>query len=163
MTIHTGNDWQTPDWFLDLVREVAPIRLDPCTGCENPTGAEYIRTINCDPDGLATNWSELAPGGASGLVFVNPPYGRGHMGAWAQKVCWEALRGCEVIALVRGDTSTQWAHQMLRQCDAVCFPPRIKFKGATGSPNFANTVLYFGEHPSRFSAAFEHLGPVLTP
>lgn len=156
MTDRKGDGWQTPDHVLDRVRLVAPIKLDPCTYRDNPTGAEYIRTIDCDPDGLATEWHTFG-----GLVFCNPPYGRGFMRDWSAKIVGEAALGCEIVSLVRGDPSTSWAHAMLRSCALVCFPPRLRFKGATGSPDFANMLVYHGENGAAFRSAFEDLGPIL--
>lgn len=66
-------DWQTPGWFLDLVREVAPIGFDPCPGENNPTGALAYQTQGApgEPCGLSVPWTR--PEGT--LAFVNPPYG----------------------------------------------------------------------------------------
>jgi hypothetical protein len=78
-------DWRTPDWFLDLVRQVGPIALDPATHYGNPTGAdaffahlppdEPVRSMIAAAEnfrggcGLSGSWWR------SGLAFVNPPYG----------------------------------------------------------------------------------------
>ena len=149
------NTWATPEWLLDCVRNVGPLVLDPCTTQENPTGAKYIRTEQCAPDGLETEWADF-----KGLVYVNPPYGRGHMRPWTHKILIEAHNGVEIIALTRGDTSTGWASFLLTEADLVCFPPRIKFKGATGSPPFANLIFYFGRNRDLFYDAFIRVGPI---
>lgn len=156
------NDWQTPEWFLDRVRKVAPIGLDPCTTPDNPTRA--LRFIAPPDDGLCVSWFDRLKY-KDELVFVNPPYGRGHMGPWSQKIIEEASRGVVILALVRGDTSTTWAHELLRWATEVCFPKRIRFKGATGSPNFANMVLWY-DHANLwpmhrvFEEVFADLGPI---
>ena len=63
-------DWQTPGWFLDLVRRVGPIALDPCTTPDNPTRAwNYHSLGNTDDCGLYASWAR------NGLAFINPPYG----------------------------------------------------------------------------------------
>lgn len=80
-------DWQTPEYFLDLVRAVDTIALDPCAPAEgNPTGAiEVIRQYlneDCEPScGLSTSWKGLTSriGSGGGQAFVNPPYGP-HLG-----------------------------------------------------------------------------------
>lgn len=151
----TGNNWQTPEYILDYVRKVGSIELDPCTTADNPVGA--TRYFTAEDNGLNRRWGK-------GLVFVNPPYGRGHMWDWSiRMVSATGAENTEIIALMRGDTSTKWARLLLKECDAVCFPPRIKFKGAKGSPNFSNIIYYFGryrETPLRFVQAFESLGPI---
>lgn len=158
----TGNFWLTPETILDRVRAVGEIALDPCTNSTNPTRAKWFITAESDPDGLLSEWKVRAGGG---LVFANPPYGRGHADAWAGKFVHEARLGCEIIALVRGDMSTRWARQLIHAAHALCFPPRIKFKGATGSPNFSSALFYFGPRREVFRHAFRDLGPViqLTP
>lgn len=162
--VRTGDSWGTPDWLLDRVRSVGPIFLDPASWPTNPTDAYYLRTAECDPCGLATDWAALlerCPLPGNGLVFVNPPYSRGSMGPWAEKIRMEARKGVEIIALTRGDTSTKWAQQLLTSADKVCFPKRIKFKGAKGSPNFANLIFYWGPNTGHFWLEFIDLGPIL--
>jgi hypothetical protein len=74
-------DWLTPDWFLDLVRSVGPIDLDPAAPMNNATGARsfFSRSWDCRAAGewrgecgLSGAWIRL------GLAFINPPYG-GHL------------------------------------------------------------------------------------
>ena len=74
-------DWRTPEWFLDLVRQVGPITLDPASAPDNPTKAAiYFARSHAAPGpsvyrgtcGLAGGWSR------AGLAFINPPYG-GHL------------------------------------------------------------------------------------
>jgi len=158
----SGNDWQSPETILKRVRAVGDIALDPCTNSTNPTRAPQFITAESDPDGLLSEWKVRADGG---LTYCNPPYGRGHADAWACKIVHEAELGCEVIALTRGDMSTRSARLLINAAHAVCFPPRIKFKGATGSPNFSNAIFYFGPRRETFKQAFHDLGPVirLTP
>lgn len=154
----TGNLWETPELVLDRVRGVGEIALDPCTNSTNPTQAKRIITAESDPDGLLSEWKVRADGG---LCYVNPPYGRGHAARWAVKIVLEAELGCEIIALMRGDMSTQWARLLIHAARAVCFPPRIKFRGATGSPNFSNAIYYFGRDAADFKRAFRDFGPVV--
>jgi hypothetical protein len=156
----SGNDWQTPDWLVSLVVRVAAIALDPCTSPDNPVGAKRILTAESDPDGLTGDWWSIADGG---LIFANIPFGRGIGAEFAAKIVHETQRGCEVVALVRGDTSTRWARELINASELVCYPPRIQFKGATGSPNFANSIHYMGPRPTTFTHAFATLGPIVTP
>lgn len=68
---------QTPEWFLEMVRQIGPIMLDPATAPDNPTDAKHIhtQTISDAGDvigscGLRAKWAVRG-----GLVFINPPYG----------------------------------------------------------------------------------------
>jgi hypothetical protein len=75
-------DWRTPEWFLELVRNVAPIAMDPATTLANPTRARRFYAPGLDPlmptfgcwgaCGLAAEWLAMP---THGLTFVNPPYG----------------------------------------------------------------------------------------
>lgn len=72
-------DWQTPGYFLDLVRDVDVIDLDPCapgeahTPWNNPTGAVFhLHQTIARGCGLSLRWADAYRGG---LAFVNPPYG----------------------------------------------------------------------------------------
>jgi len=156
----SGNHWQSPDPILNRVRRVDVVALDPCTVAANPTGADAIITAEDDPCGLFADWAAVANGG---LVYCNPPFGRGVAAEFAAKIVVEAAYGCEVIALTRGDMSTAWSRRMALAATLICFPPRIRFRDATGSPPFANTLFYYGPRPQTFRRAFETLGPLVTP
>jgi hypothetical protein len=152
-----GNSWETPEWFLELVRRVDDIAFDPCTNSTNPTGARQFVTAEDEPCGLFCDWPD------DGLIFINPPFGRGYMDPWVAKIIAEVARGREVVALVRGDSSTRWARELIKASRLICYPPRIKFKGATGSPDFSNAVHYIGPRPRTFIRAFRDLGPIVSP
>jgi hypothetical protein len=151
--VHT---WMTPESFLDLVRAVGPIALDPCTTPENPTGAAHfccqvvVQDDNGRPviapysDGLQRRWSDFR-----GLVYCNPPYGRA-LGAWAAKCSEEARLGAEIILLVPARPDTKW-FQHLWNADALLFwRGRLKFKGATAGAPFPSAVAFWGPSSSRF-------------
>lgn len=118
-------NWQTPPEFLDIVRKVGPIGVDPCTTPDNPCGAleSFYHPIgmkrggcNADTpvgDGLSLGWT------GGGLVFANPPYGRG-LGKWTVKMRDEAKRGAEIIGLLPARTDTRWWGDVTT-ADAVCF------------------------------------------
>ena len=148
-----SNDWQTPDTLLDRVRELDVIGLDPASCKGTPTKASVFLTP--ERDGLDRAWAY------SGLVYVNPPYSRGSMIKWATKAVAEADKGAEIVFLARGDTSTAWSRLLIDKCQGMAFPPRIKFKGANGSPPFPNIIYYFGERRMDFWRAFACLGPVV--
>jgi hypothetical protein len=164
-------DWRTPEWFLELVRSVGPIALDPATAKHNPTKAAQFYSPEIPmvtpgwlgPCGLASEWS------ARGLTFVNPPYGAHLSGpvepgyrimrkgqlvgvgrGWAQKI---ARHHGETIALVPVRTETEWWRTLFAWADLVLFwssPEhgcRISFVNPdTGKPqqgsNLASTVFY---------------------
>lgn len=158
MTI--GNAWQTPTELVEQITTAAPIVLDPCSVETNPVGAEIYLTPRSNPDGLSADWRELARGG---LTYANIPYGRGLVETWVDKILVEAKRGTEILALVRADFSTQWGRALIPRSDLVIFPKRIRFRGAQGSPNFANALVYLGPRVSTFGTCLFDLGPMVSP
>jgi len=139
-------DWETPDNVLELVRQIAPIGLDPCTTLKNPTGAmsTYIR------HGLQAPW-DTCP---LGLVYCNPPYGR-ELPAWTRKMRDSSDGDIELIGLVPARPDTRWWHQNITTADAICFwRGRLKFKGAPSAAPFPSALPYWGPRPERFREVF---------
>ena len=146
-------DWNTPESFLDLVRQIGNIGLDPCSNSESTVDA--LVSWDKDDDGLAHSW------GTVGLVYVNPPYGR-QIGAWVSKCAHEAARGVEVLALVPSRTDTKWFQDHASTAAAVCFMRgRLRFVGADNAAPFPSAVLYWGARVSRFRAVFGAVGLVV--
>ena len=73
--------WRTPEWFLDLVRQLDAIGLDP--SADTHPKRQFAR-VNYDGkklgDGLKRKWR------GHGLVYCNPPYGR-KLVDWVKKTC----------------------------------------------------------------------------
>ena len=142
-------DWQTPEDFLDLVRKVAPIYLDPATSLDNPTRAQNF--IAPPRDALAEEWP------VGGLCYVNPPYGRA-LSKWAPKI---AQYPGDLISLVPARTETKWFQALALGCSWVVFwGRRIKFKGATSGAPFPSAVFYKGADPLSFLRTFAGFGMV---
>jgi hypothetical protein len=141
------HDWQTPEWFLDLVRSVGKVGFDPCTNASNPVDAPRFLTQSETSCGLRDPWPELGP---DELAFVNPPYGKHLRGeidpdylirerdevvgvgrGWAERIA--SCTASNIIALVPARTDTQWFRRLYSECDALClwssshFGARINF------------------------------------
>jgi hypothetical protein len=112
-------------------------------------------------------------GGVTGLVFVNPPYGKRKKGEgeakialWARKIAEEAAAGVQIIALVPARTETAWFQHMWT-AQALCFwRGRIKFllegKMAFSAP-FPSVLPYWGRNVGEFVEAFAPVGQIVTP
>lgn len=139
-------DWQTPAWFLDLVRAVAPIGFDPCTAASNPTGARLfaVQEVEQLDDGsgffvsscgLSDAWPILD---GDELVFANPPYGAqlsgdvdpdtehtkrgkliGRGSGWGKRIA--EYDGGTVIALVPSRTDAEWWGRLWHASDVIVF------------------------------------------
>jgi len=154
MRERTKNDLGTPAVVLNALRPLGPIRLDPCSNPWSIVDAEVRLDGSPGRCGLAADWHRLA---GPQLVYVNPPYGTGHMPRWAEKIVLEAGRGCEVVALVKGDHSTQWWQALRRPARAIGYwNGRIAFLGgAFGCGEFASSLVYYGRRARLFARALE--------
>jgi len=168
-------DWRTPPYFLDLVRQVGEIALDPASAPDNPTNARRFYA----QDGLALPWDR------DGLAFINPPYGAhlsgpvepdyvhrrksvitGHGRGWARRIVQD--QG-DWIALVPTRTDAAWWHELHAAADWGVFwrspehGSRIQFVDPdTGRPRggstLASSVFYHGADADRFLRAFSPHG-----
>lgn len=165
-TTKDSEGWNTPQKVIDLVRQVAPIALDPCSN--EGSLVEADRTIALPEDGLDADWwacSRLGEFGraSAGLVYVNPPYGSG-IGPWLAKCAHESRRGCEVIALVPARTDAKWFQCNVFACaQAICFwAGRLRFEGAPSSAPFPSALAYYGTRSRLFREVFAPHGTVVT-
>ena len=162
---NTTDDWQTPLDLLAVVEAFGSyigakgITLDPATVKDNPTRAAKIRTPDCDPDGLKTDWWYVAGDGA--LIYVNPPY----RSAWYTKIGEEAERlraGQHMIALLPAKVGTGYFQDLVEHASAIVFVRgRLTFKGAPDPAPFESALMYFGTKPRQFRAQFEKFGWVV--
>lgn len=146
-------DWQTPDDVLDVVRQVGPIDLDPCTVDDNPTGASAYMTPASN--GLTAPWLSEYPG----IVYVNPPYGR-ECARWIDKAIVEAERGAPIVLLVAARPDSRAGQRLLASAHALCWwRGRIRFRGAQASAPFPSLFASWNCTP-RFVAAFRERGEI---
>lgn len=148
----------TPEYILDRVYALGPVALDPCSG----PNSQVIAAITCTPDseidGLAMDWSavpfNLWCGGhfRRGVVYVNCPYGRGHLGPWTTKIVAEASKGCEIVSLLPLDPTTKWWKRMTSTAQArVMIDHRVQFVGGSHkSGSIKSALFYHGTRPRLF-------------
>lgn len=151
------HDWQTPPDVLELVRQLGPIRLDPCTTPENPTGA--VTWVAPPEDGLDVVWNN--PGSLTGgLVFVNPPYGR-QLPLWVDHCAYYGKRATEIVLLTPARTDTRWFRVIWSEARALCFwNGRMRFVGAPAPAPFPSLLTYWGPVPWAFCHRFSDHGCV---
>lgn len=136
-------DWRTPPDVLDLVRqcyETVEIGLDPATSDDNPTRAlEWTSST-----GLDISWR------GHGLVWLNPPYGRG-LRRWTRKARQEfehagAADADALVMLVPARTDTAWWHEdVLPLASAILFlRGRLTFVGAAAPAPFPSALVFRG-------------------
>lgn len=150
--------WNTPEDVLSAIYGFCngPVGLDPCSNETSIVKSDRAFTI--EDDGLSLSWA------CDGLVFVNPPYGRG-IGAWISK-CEDSyfFDGSEVIALVPARTDPKWFQDYAPRMTMILFwAGRLRFLGAKSSAPFPSMLLYWGDRPNRFRFAFRSLGVSVEP
>ena len=153
-----GDHFGTPVEVLAIVEQMGPIALDPCSNRWSIVRARVALDGSPGQDGLSADWHALARGG---VVYVNPPYGRGKMRQWARKVLAEAKAGTEIIVLTKGDFSVKWWGTLLGAADALCYwSERIAFRGSDSGAKFPSAAWYFGHRPHLFAHVFSQVGDV---
>lgn len=173
----------TPDWALRPVHRFAPLLLDVATAPHNPAGAAHYcvapgrlqealaqrhggQTVY--EDGLAQPWAEIArrhrKAGEPALAWLQPPYSRDggvSVETWIEKCAAETAgkSRLHVIALLSGDSSTDWWRLAWDTANAICFfHRRIPFLGGSpgdrNSAKFCSHYFYFGGSTLRFMNCF---------
>lgn len=147
----THDTWNTPEWVLDLVRSVAQIALDPCSNQWSTVRAAREYRLERGEDGLLLPWP------TTGLVFVNPPYGK-PVAAWAERMALHATHGCEILALIPANVGTRWFHAHVITADVLLFwRRRISFveRGVVRPANTQDMCSpYWGPNANRVREVF---------
>lgn len=153
------NEWYTPPEFIEAARLVmGSIDLDPASSevANRTVGAERIYTA--DDDGLTLTWA--------GRVWMNPPYEKGLIDRFAEKLRDEVKAGfvTQAVVLVNNATDTRWFATLCEVATMLCFPTgRIRFHkpdGERGAPLQGQAVIYIGNRHEEFARAFTSFGMV---
>lgn len=153
------NEWYTPPEFIEAARLVmGSIDLDPASSevANRTVGAERIYTAG--DDGLKLVWE--------GRVWMNPPYEKGLIDRFAEKLRAEVAAGNvkEAVVLVNNATDTRWFATLCEVGSMLCFPTgRVRFykpDGERGAPLQGQAVIYIGSQREAFVSAFQRFGMV---
>lgn len=163
---NTGKfEWYTPVQIVDAARCVmGGIDLDPASSELANQNVLADRFYTIADDGLQLDWR-------ADRVWLNPPYARGVIDNWIDKLFYEVARGHigQWMCLVNNATDTRWAQRLLSGSSAVCFlRGRVRFEtpdGADGkAPLQGQMVVYGGMYgmPRKldFRRVFETSGTV---
>lgn len=154
-----NNEWYTPGYIVDTARRAmgGHINIDPAS-CETANQVVMAqRYYDADVDGLQKTWT--------GNVFLNPPYGRGLIETFVDKLLAERANFSQAIVLVNNATDTKWWQRLAQESNSVCFlAGRVKFLGQdllpAKTPLQGQTVFYFGENVGCFKWQFRHMGVI---
>jgi phage N-6-adenine-methyltransferase len=153
------NEWYTPPEFIKAARLVmGSIDLDPASSelANKTVGAERIYTAA--DDGLTLTWSER--------VWMNPPYEKGLIDRFAEKLRAEVTAGfvTQAVVLVNNATDTRWFATLCEVASMLCFPTgRVRFykpDGERGAPLQGQAVIYIGAKHEEFAREFGRFGMV---
>jgi hypothetical protein len=141
--------------------DLDPASSDAQQACAAVKAARYFTITD---NSLEQRWR--------GRVFCNPPYARGWINAFVEKMV-AAYQSGDIsagILLTNSSTETDWYHRAATACDGLCFPKRrIRFlKVVDGvltrgrsSPSHPHTLFYFGDDVQQFVRVFQRFGLVL--
>lgn len=118
-------DWATPQGYFDLVAQEFAFTLDAAASPHNTKVPDAYYTE--DEDALTLPWE--------GVVWCNPPYGRG-IGHWVQKGYKESQRGSVVVMLIPARTDTSWWHEyVMRAAEVRLVKGRLVFGAGEATSN----------------------------
>lgn len=154
----SGNSqWLTPKEYTDQARQVmGRIDLDPASSAfanERIGAGTYYSLEN---DGLQHTWH--------GRVWMNPPYSRGVIDKFAQKLIESIEAGTvtEAVVLVNNATDTSWFDTLATKAAGFVFHRgRIKFEmedGVKNTPLQGQVFIYYGPRVDRFFRVFGRYG-----
>ena len=144
----SNEGWYTPDWLLDLVREVmGEIDLDPASCEQAQRRVKALEYYDTDANGLLQPWY--------GRVYINPPYTRKIIDQFVNKLVNEYTAGriSEAIWLSNNSTDTNWFNHLASHASAILFlKSRVRFwmldendEEFIGPPLQGQILAYFGK------------------
>lgn len=140
---NVGNqNWQTPQYFFDILKENFNIRLDAATDMNNPLHTKYFYTEN--DNGLLQPWMTW--------TYCNPPYAQCE--SWVRKA-WQEMTENNIysLLLLPANTDTIWFHKFIwsRYSDTPYAGITVKFLfkrmffvNANDPAKFSNMLVIFG-------------------
>jgi hypothetical protein len=138
------------------------IDLDPASNAQAQRIVKAARYFTIKDDGLAHPWR--------GRVWLNPPYHRGLLPAFVDKLLEEveAERVVAAVMLTNNCTDTAWFARAQATAAAICFTTgRISFLEPGGRelgvPPQGQAFFYFGPEVARFAEVFRRIGFLVRP
>lgn len=124
--------WETPKDFFDKLDDEFHFTLDVCATPEN---AKCEKFYTEQDDGLSKPWT--------GVVWCNPPYGKG-ISRWILAANAARAAGNTVVMLLPARTDTRWFHDLvLGKAEIRFVRGRLKFGGSNNSAPFPSMVAVF--------------------
>ncbi|MCK4328763.1 adenine methyltransferase [candidate division WOR-3 bacterium] len=128
------NEWETPQWFFDMLNTEFHFTLDPCATEKNHKCNKYYTFKD---SGLKHDWR-------NDIVFMNPPYG-GNTASWIKKALEESIKGATVVCLIVSSTDRSYWHDYIFPfASQIRFiRGRLAFGNAKSTAPFASAIVIF--------------------
>jgi len=134
MTDKLSDEWETPPWLWERLNTVFRFNLDVCATKENRLTEDWLYNA------LVQDWDQIN--------YMNPPYS--NVRPYLTRAVDMAERGKTTVALIKGDPSTTWWNDLVKdKATLLWIPKRVRFyyKGQAG-PHVANfpsvIAIYWG-------------------
>ena len=161
-----GSDaWYTPIEYLELARRVLGA-IDCCPASSTFAQNRFDFGKRCvhftsATNGLTKPWC--------GRVWLNPPFSKGLMSAFVDKLIGEYRSGrvSAAILLTTVFSANVWFQRASRAAAGLCLlEKRIQFENETGAPGkqiYSQAFFYFGKQPDKFFEVFKARGTCWSP
>ena len=124
-----AESWYTPREIIEAARSVmGGIDLDPASSDEANAVVRAEKFYTAEDDGLSREWH--------GRVWMNPPYTRGLVGRFTDRLIEERIAGRveQGVVLVNAQTDAAWWQRLARAAEVVCVTEgRVRFWRSVGS------------------------------
>ena len=128
--------WETPQDLYDELNKEFHFTLDVCALPENAKCKNYYTP---EQNGLVQPWE--------GVVWCNPPYGRG-IDQWVCRALLSCNNGTTVVMLLPVRTDTKWFHEYIYNRSNVeirFIKGRLKFGNSNNSAPFPSMLVIFSK------------------
>ncbi|MBF0400748.1 MAG: ParB N-terminal domain-containing protein [Magnetococcales bacterium] len=149
-----NNEWFTPAKWIELARQAMDsIDVDPASNAMAQQTVQAAQWYDQERNGLQQEWQ--------GNVWLNPPYARGLIDEFIDKLVAQFQSGItkQAVVLVDNRTDTRWFHVLCSAASAVAFTKgRVNFYNETvesSSPTNGSVFVYLGSCVQAFKQAFD--------
>ena len=149
-----NNEWYTPSEWIERARQaMGTLDVDPASSEVAQQTVQASEWYDQERDGLQQEWQ--------GNVWLNPPYARGLIDAFIEKLAEQFQSGIakQAIVLVDNRTDTRWFQVLCSIASAVAFTKgRVNFYNETvesSSPANGSVFVYLGPCVQAFKQAFD--------
>jgi phage N-6-adenine-methyltransferase len=127
--------WSTPQRIFDKLNDEFCFDMDVCADADNAKCIMFYSRQR----GLTEPWG--------GVVFLNPPYGRGLIQPWIQKAYEVAARReATAVCLIPSRTNPPWWHDFVMKATEIRFiRSKVSFLGIgeNTTPFWGNSIVVF--------------------